>query len=54
MTCLGHVVMALPLWLTVNQAVFRDVDVIAVGQEPRPLASFPLVTRLREPWALLV
>lgn len=46
--------MALPLWLTINQAVFSDVDVIAVGQEPRPLASFPLVTRLGEPWALLV
>lgn len=42
------------LWLTLNQAVFRDVDVIAVGQEPIPLASFPLVIRLGEPWALLV
>lgn len=37
MACLGHGVTATPLWLTLIQAVFRDVDVIAVGQEPCPL-----------------
>lgn len=54
MTCLGHGLKAMPLWLTLNQAVFRDVDVVAVGLEPRPLASFSLVIRLGEPWAMLM
>lgn len=33
--------MAMPLWLTVKQAVFKDVDITAVGQEPCP-TSLPL------------
>lgn len=32
---LGHAG-AMPLWLNFKQMVFRDLDVIAVGQEPCP------------------
>lgn len=43
---LGQAVMAMPLWLNFKLAVFRDVDIIAVGQEPYPLVPFSLAIGL--------